>query len=386
MPSADVSRKPDPITDAESSFSADDLGSSPRYTQIPNSKDLSDREVVHVLRSAPVGGNLAILPTKVLKPRIRHANGNDTERGDFPRAKKSFSNGPLPLDWRQKSSNRVEESRQCSLRSVPANKHPFATDRSSSERINGLLNKVTMRNFKSIGNQIADCASMSMENDKSNLQLVIKLILARARDEPNYSHTYASLCQWILNRISKLAIEAREGISSARGQLFRMYLLELCQLSFEESWLGRGARISDRAKAEGEAICDREGSGAIFSDLYYAQQKEKRQDIGLVRFIGELYKVKLLTERIILWCIETLSENFEDPIESEVEALTELLLTVGRDLDMGKTSDVIDDCFKRMHKLLLDSSTASRIKYLLLVSRISVQGYHFIYSYFPYRI
>ncbi|KAA1122596.1 hypothetical protein PGTUg99_000268 [Puccinia graminis f. sp. tritici] len=42
------------------------------------------------------------------------------------------------------------------------------------------------------------------------------------------------------------------------------------------------------------------------SDDFYAVQKAKRQGLALVQFFGELYKLNLLTERIMQECIKKL--------------------------------------------------------------------------------
>jgi translation initiation factor 4G len=41
----------------------------------------------------------------------------------------------------------------------------------------------------------------------------------------------------------------------------------------------------------------------LYSDEYYAVQKAKRQGLGL-KFIGELFKLQMLTERIMHDCDE----------------------------------------------------------------------------------
>jgi hypothetical protein len=67
------------------------------------------------------------------------------------------------------------------------------------------------------------------------------------------------------------------------------------------AWLGRegygGAKASEDAavKKAGEAS----GEAELYSDEYFAAQKAKRRGLGLIQFIGELYKLQMLTERIM---------------------------------------------------------------------------------------
>lgn len=103
----------------------------------------------------------------------------------------------------------------------------------------------------------------------------------------------------------------------AGGSLFRKYLLNRCQEDYERGWSERqktasaaaGKADEDKAKLQANeaAKADAEKEGAegdkpkeqpkeaeIMSDEYYAAQKAKRRGLGLVRFIGELYKLHML--------------------------------------------------------------------------------------------
>lgn len=83
-------------------------------------------------------------------------------------------------------------------------------------------------------------------------------------------------------------IRDKNGNVVAGGSLFRKYLLNRCQEEFERGW-----KINLPPKPEGvtEEI-------AMMSDEYYIAAAAKRRGLGLVKFIGELYKLGMLTERI----------------------------------------------------------------------------------------
>ncbi|OJA08525.1 hypothetical protein AZE42_02445, partial [Rhizopogon vesiculosus] len=66
----------------------------------------------------------------------------------------------------------------------------------------------------------------------------------------------------------------------------------------------------------------------LYSDEYYAAQKAKRQGLGLIKFIGELFKLQMLTERIMHKCVKKLLGNVENPEEEEIESLCQLLKTL----------------------------------------------------------
>ncbi|KAI9614285.1 hypothetical protein H4Q26_009428, partial [Puccinia striiformis f. sp. tritici PST-130] len=58
-----------------------------------------------------------------------------------------------------------------------------------------------------------------------------------------------------------------------------------------------------------------------------AANKAKQQDLGLVRFIGELDKLNMFTERIIHKCIKKLRSNIDAPEEEDIESLSRLMMT-----------------------------------------------------------
>ena len=53
--------------------------------------------------------------------------------------------------------------------------------------------------------------------------------------------------------------------------------------------------------------------------------KAKRRSLGLIKFIGELFKLQMLTERIMYKCVKNLLGNVDNPEEEEIESLCKLL-------------------------------------------------------------
>ncbi|POV98577.1 hypothetical protein PSHT_13970, partial [Puccinia striiformis] len=79
-----------------------------------------------------------------------------------------------------------------------------------------------------------------------------------------------------------------------------------------------------------------------------AANKAKQQDLGLVRFIGELDKLNMFTERIIHKCIKKLRSNIDAPEEEDIESLSRLMMTVGGLLDHEKAISHMNIYFSRM--------------------------------------
>src|ERR1700722_14286002 len=164
------------------------------------------------------------------------------------------------------------------------------------------------------------------------------------------------------------------------GQLFRKYLLNRCQEDFERGWVAKETTaaaaatkaIEDQAAAA-KASSNKSGNEeeiVLYSEEYYADQKAKRQGLGLIKFIGELFKLQMLTERIMHECVKKLLGNVENPEEEEIESLCKLLTTVGATLDTPKARAHIDVYFQRMKELTKSPNVSSRMQFMLQVSLV----------------
>lgn len=69
------------------------------------------------------------------------------------------------------------------------------------------------------------------------------------------------------------------------------------------------------------------------AELEEARDKARRRSLGNIKFIGELFKLKMLTEPIMHDCVVKLLKNHD---EESLECLCRLLSTIGKDLDFEK--------------------------------------------------
>jgi len=254
-------------------------------------------------------------------------------------------------------------------------------------KITSLLNKLTMDKFASISDQIITWANKSeKENNGRTLIQVIRLVFEKATDEAAWSEMYARLCRKMMEQISSKVqddgIKNHYGEPIAGGQLFRKYLLNRCQEDFERGWVAKEATAAaaaskalddediktsnDKTKADGK-----DEEVALYSEEYYAAQKAKRQGLGLIKFIGELFKLQMLTERIMHECVKKLLGNVDNPEEEEIESLCKLLATVGSLLDTPKARAHLDVYFSRMKELTKSPNVNTRMQFMLQVCRSS---------------
>lgn len=230
-------------------------------------------------------------------------------------------------------------------------------------KVKASLNKMTPEKFERISDQIRDIANQSKdESDGRTLRQVIQLTFEKATDEAHWAPMYAKFCERMLGNmnpeIKDENIRDKMGNVVAGGSLFRKYLLNRCQEEFERGW-----KINLPEKPEGVTE-----EAAMMSDEYYAAAAAKRRGLGLVKFIGELYKLGMLTERIMHECVKKLVDFDGIPEEAEVESLTSLLRTIGYSLDYSeKGHGLMDIYFVRIQKMVDHPNIHSRLKFMLMV-------------------
>ena len=249
------------------------------------------------------------------------------------------------------------------------------------QKIKDLLNELTMEKFASISDQIIAWANKSeKEKDARTLVQVIRLVFEKATDEVT-SEICARLCRKMMEQISTNVQDENTRNSKGKpitgGQLFRKYLLSRCQEDFERGWVAKEATaaaatskaLEDEAAKAANAKTTKRGTEN--SDEYYAAQKAKRQRLGLIKFIGELFKLKMLTERIMHECVKIFLVNVDNPEEEEIESLCKLLATVGSMLDIQKARAHLDVYFSRMKELMKNPNVTPRMQYMLQVGHWS---------------
>jgi translation initiation factor 4G len=230
-------------------------------------------------------------------------------------------------------------------------------------KVKSNLNKMTPNNFDKISDQILAIAAQSKdETDGRTLRQVIQLTFEKATDEAHWAQMYAEFCKRMLESMSPeikdvRVLDKKDNVVVG-GALFRKYLLTRCQEEFERGW-----KIDLPQKPAGEPT-----EAVMLSDEYYIAATAKRRGLGLVRFIGELYKLGMLTERIMHECVKKLVDYEGTPDEAEVESLTSLLKTIGENLDStDRGRAMMDAYFKRIGIMIETPDLASRLKFMLMV-------------------
>uniref|UniRef100_A0A673H3A1 Eukaryotic translation initiation factor 4 gamma 1-like n=1 Tax=Sinocyclocheilus rhinocerous TaxID=307959 RepID=A0A673H3A1_9TELE len=215
-------------------------------------------------------------------------------------------------------------------------------------RVRSILNKLTPQMFQQLMKQVTELTIDTEERLKG----VIDLIFEKAISEPNFSVAYANMCRCLMGL--KVPTSDKPGVTVN----FRKLLLNRCQKEFEKD--KDDDVIFEQKQKELDAAT--EERQRLNEELVDAKDKARRRSLGNIKFIGELFKLKMLTEPIMHDCIVKLLKNHD---EESLECLCRLLSTIGKDLDFEKAKPRMDQYFHQMEKIIKERKTSSRIRFML---------------------
>ncbi|XP_044501768.1 eukaryotic translation initiation factor 4G-like isoform X2 [Mangifera indica] len=282
------------------------------------------------------GGGILSGPTQSMGPQGgMQRNSPDADR--WQRAtnfqQKGLIPSPTPLQVMHKAEKKYEVGK--------------VTDEEEAKKrqLKAILNKLTPQNFDKLFEQVK---GVNIDNAVT-LTGVISQIFDKALMEPTFCEMYANFCFHLAGELPDFC-EDNEKIT------FKRLLLNKCQEEFE-----RGEREQEEANK-----ADKEGEIKQSDEEREEKRiKARRRMLGNIRLIGELYKKKMLTERIMHECIQKLLGQYESPDEEDVEALCKLMSTIGEMIDHPKAKEYMDAYFDRMVKLSNNLKLSSRVRFML---------------------
>ncbi|XP_043947144.1 eukaryotic translation initiation factor 4 gamma 3 isoform X2 [Drosophila biarmipes] len=190
-------------------------------------------------------------------------------------------------------------------------------------RVRGILNKLTPERFDTLVEEIIKLKIDTPEK----MDEVIVLVFEKAIDEPNFSVSYARLCHRLISEVKGRDERMESGTKSNLAH-FRNALLDKTEREFTQNVSQSTAKekklqpIVDKIKK----CKDANEKAELEAFLEEEERKIRRRSGGTVRFIGELFKISMLTGKIIYSCIDTLLNPHS---EDMLECLCKLLTTVG---------------------------------------------------------
>lgn len=182
-------------------------------------------------------------------------------------------------------------------------------------------------------------------------------------------------------QLSKIFLSEIECSSDAHKQnSFKRSLLNKCQDEFDKQDIYLGWKEEKKAYEENKASMTEAEQSEKEAELDFRRMKIKKQMLGNIKFIGQLYKKGLLKEKIMRYCIGSLLKldvvnddakfpEYKDSGDMDLddedhEAACSMFTTIGKVIDTPQASTFMNVCFTKMEKLSNDKSLNSRFRFM----------------------
>jgi len=277
------------------------------------------------------------------------------------------------------------------------------------KKVKGTLNKLTLEKFDSLANTLLEIKMTSLKL----LNATIVAIFDKALSEPTFGELYADLCRVFVDHtnnkawdfiqivekdgkfhwtksenpedISEDGYDTEEQAKAGANKFteFKRILINKCQEEFQkEDQIKEAEELTKKVKEsvlaeEAKTPMDEKKVRALKLELQEAnlkRQKIKDKVLGNIKFIGELYKKKILTEKVMHNCIVKLL--FQDskttdyvPEEEDLECLCNLLTKIGSTLDASKnekTKQLVSRYFYQLEKIGKDKRIDARYRFMVV--------------------
>jgi hypothetical protein len=217
-------------------------------------------------------------------------------------------------------------------------------------QVMALLNKITVDSFSSITDRIAEIEI----TQPWQMDVVIGLIFDKAVAEHHYSELYADMCKRLRNTWPELTgVDAETG--EAVPVTFTRAIIEKCQAEFDAMPDSLEATEEDIAKARGDP-----------TDIEMFVTKKKNRILGNMKFIAQLFLMRILSSRTIRSVVEQLLFRTECPEEHYIECICILLHNIGGTLFQTESGKAyIEQFIERLEDLYEKDSYGKRIKFLM---------------------
>lgn len=230
------------------------------------------------------------------------------------------------------------------------------------KRVRGILNKLTPEKFDTLLEQIKSFNIDTAER----LNGVIELVFEKAIDEPNFSVAYAQLCHKLSEKCFVVDADAKQA-------KFKKTLITKCQNEFQNHVIVDEAKVAEKLQPFLQKIeefnNDPDRKAEYQANYEEEERKLRRRSVGTVRFIGELFKMGMLTPNIMMTCVSSLLDrNSED----KLECLCKLLTTIGARLEDKKNATNVRDLgeyFRQMKEIVdkknQNTKISSRVRFMI---------------------
>jgi len=227
-----------------------------------------------------------------------------------------------------------------------------------------ILNKLTPQKFDKLVQKQRDFQKFKdlPIDTVPKLEACIELIYGKAMDEPEFSQACARICE---------VLSGNKAITTGQKPMnFQRMMITRCQKEFEQDYM----EGFDKQKYKAELAAEESEDQRKKMQLEYEERERqaRRRSVGNIRFIGELYNLEMLTDRIMHEIIRRLLLTQTD--EESLECVCCLLKTIGKQLDQRTESKIVagdkslrslDHYFGKMEGIVKDKNVPARVRFLI---------------------
>ncbi|TWW69439.1 Eukaryotic translation initiation factor 4 gamma 1 [Takifugu flavidus] len=223
------------------------------------------------------------------------------------------------------------------------------TTQETLRQLRQIVYKLTPENFDELMESVADLKFDTVKK----LWESIKLIFFKVVLKPSSIGLYAKMCCCL----KELKVDTMTGESVTFCRLLETH----CQQQLKKVHSG------DEDLNQKEKVLVSEQNEAKFRNLKLeleeARLKVHHRLLISMKFIGELFKVKMLTlDKVQTFVLELLRD---DQRELPMKCLCMLLSTIGEELDTGNTKPLLDDYCCKLENIATESKTSLSIQHIL---------------------
>jgi translation initiation factor 4G len=223
-----------------------------------------------------------------------------------------------------------------------------------------LLDIISADTFNNVADQLIE--RMNASRDASTLYRLLDVVYERAIDAAEAPDMYARLLRRMMDRVSPhihdASIRSANKTPLAAGRLFLRYLLSLVQEDFE--------RITAKSWADDDGMDQVEAIGNSSKPRI-----SRSRGLNIVKLIGGLFKMHMLTERVVHGCIQRLLPDTDNPQRENIERVCSLLIAVHKRLDSAHANLQMNVYFSRIDEISRSPRVDVHMRSLLTVGLMS---------------
>lgn len=237
--------------------------------------------------------------------------------------------------------------------------------------------------------QHVDRGEMELELVKLQIKrgMFIKVMKKKSKEGEESQDEYYTVYFPVANhdecgqQLSKIFLSERECTSDAnKANSFRRTLVNKCQDEFSKEDIYVDWKKEKAEYEETKATLTEAERAEKEEELEFRRIKIKKQMLGNIQFIGQLYKKNLIKVKIIYFCVSKLlklstsNDKTKNPVyvdtgdmdidEEDHEALCSMFTTIGSTIDTGLSKSFVDVCFAKIKQLSTSPKLGSRPRFM----------------------